>query len=135
MSAEFFLDNNGNTIAVLLRSQVNSHESVEFYSNQNEEFQLALMKKKPFEIIQRHFHPLQPRTIMHTSEAIIMREGELEVELYDDQRVILVKVILKAQDILILLEGGHGFRSLDSGSVFVEIKQGPYDEGKDKVHF
>ena len=39
--------------------------------------------------------------------------------------------ILTKGDIIILFQGGHGFQILEKTNI-IEIKQGPYVEGKDK---
>ena len=39
--------------------------------------------------------------------------------------------ILTKGDIIILFQGGHGFKILEKTNI-IEIKQGPYVEGKDK---
>ena len=42
---------------------------------------------------------------------------------------------LHAGDIILLLSGGHGFTILEDSTTIVEIKQGPYLDGKDKIKF
>ena len=42
--------------------------------------------------------------------------------------------ILKKNDIILLLTGGHGFKVLKNCK-FIEVKQGPYNAKKDKYKF
>ena len=40
-------------------------------------------------------------------------------------------ITINKGDIIILFEGGHGFKILEKSKI-IEVKQGPYVEGKDK---
>jgi hypothetical protein len=131
----YIQDSNGKTIALLLQTGFSESESVKFYSDPLDEFQFAVMTKKPHERIRRHFHPQQERNIRSTSEVIIMQKGGIEVELYDDTQLLIEILVLRNQDVLVLLAGGHAFKNLENNSQFIEIKQGPFDSGKDKTYF
>lgn len=85
-------------------------------------------------VIQRHRHlPLQ-RHLVGTSEALQVRKGRVEVDLYSLDNSPLGTWILEAGDLILLVAGGHGFRCLE-GTVLLEIKQGPYTGLKEKEHF
>ena len=42
--------------------------------------------------------------------------------------------ILNPSEIIILISGGHGFKTLKQCEI-IEVKQGPYNENKDKKKF
>ena len=42
--------------------------------------------------------------------------------------------ILKKGDVILLINGGHGFEMLEKTEM-IEIKQGPYANNKDKTRF
>ena len=42
--------------------------------------------------------------------------------------------ILEQGDVILLADGGHGFKMLEDSEI-IEIKQGPYSGDKDKVRF
>ena len=46
----------------------------------------------------------------------------------------LVSKILNKGDVILLSEGGHGFRVIEECEMY-EVKQGPYDETNDKTRF
>ena len=46
----------------------------------------------------------------------------------------LFSKVLKEKDIIMLVEGGHGFKVLKDIEM-IEIKQGPYSLIKDKIKF
>jgi hypothetical protein len=75
--------------------------------------------------VRRHVHlPIQ-RHLVGTSEALAVRKGRVEAELYALDRTPLGTWTLEQGDVILLVAGGHGFRCLED-SVLFEIKQGPY---------
>ena len=52
---------------------------------------------------------------------------------YDEKNKNIKKdTILKKDDIILLLKGGHGFEVLKDVEI-VEVKQGPYQKNTDKI--
>lgn len=85
-------------------------------------------------VIKRHVHlPLQ-RHLVGTPEAILVREGTVEVDLYALDREPLGTWVLEKGDLIILAGGGHGFRCLED-TILLEVKQGPYTGLKEKELF
>ncbi|MFB0564471.1 MAG: hypothetical protein ACETWK_02180 [Candidatus Aminicenantaceae bacterium] len=75
--------------------------------------------------IQRHLHRPLRRNITGTSEVLVIKQGRCEIDIYNvDQELVATRELYKG-DIMLLVEGGHGFRMLED-TVFLEIKQGPY---------
>lgn len=56
------------------------------------------------------------------------------MDFYDDDRNYLESRILSAGDVIFLASGGHGFTVLEELDM-VEVKQGPYAQGLDKIRF
>ncbi len=96
--------------------------------------QLALMNRPKGELIQPHVHLPVNRDLIGTQEVIIMKSGSIRVDFYQDSHKYVASTVLEAGDIAFLNSGGHGFEVLED-SVFIEVKQGPFVEGKDKVLF
>ena len=46
----------------------------------------------------------------------------------------LLSKILNKNDIIIFVDGGHGFEILQNAKI-IEVKQGPYNEVNDKIIF
>ena len=46
----------------------------------------------------------------------------------------LMSKILNKGDVILLVNGGHGFEMLEKTEM-IEVKQGPYIDGKDKTRF
>jgi hypothetical protein len=65
---------------------------------------------------------------------LILKQGKLRVDFYDNKKEYLESYILKAGDVMLLESGGHGFEVLEDVEM-VEVKQGPYVEDQDKDRF
>lgn len=84
--------------------------------------------------IGRHAHRPQERLISGTAEVLLVRRGRCEMDVYDNNRHLVATRELRAGDIVVLLDGGHGFRMLEE-TVLLEIKQGPYSGLGEKEQF
>ena len=105
-----------------------------FLTSNIEEMQFASFKYKKETEVKRHFHNHNKRNINTTSEAIVVLDGSVEVEIYDNNKILLKNVILNEKDSILMLSGGHKIKVLED-SKFIEFKQGPYDPEKDKTLF
>tara|TARA_Y200000002_G_scaffold349266_1_gene325767 strand:+ start:547 stop:939 length:393 start_codon:yes stop_codon:yes gene_type:complete len=105
-----------------------------FLTEDNNEFQIAQFNLDHGTEIKRHIHGKQERKIENTSEVIIVNEGSLELEIYDENLKLVTTEIVNKGQVIALFNGGHGFKSL-SNSKFLEVKQGPYIEEQDKERF
>jgi hypothetical protein len=84
--------------------------------------------------VKPHLHRSLERKIKGTSEVLLVRKGRCEVDIYDHAKELVATRELREGDILLLIDGGHGFRMLEE-TVFVEIKQGPYAGLNEKERF
>jgi hypothetical protein len=96
--------------------------------------QVAVMERPQGYSIPSHEHLPVPRATVGTQEVLLIRQGTLRADLFDTQRQYVGSVELRAGDAIILNTGGHGFFASDD-CLFIEVKQGPYVEGKDKEIF
>jgi len=96
--------------------------------------QVAVMERPKGYSIPSHEHLPVPRATVGTQEVLMIRQGSLRADLFSPQRDYLVSVELNAGDAIILNSGGHGFFASED-CLFLEVKQGPYVEGKDKEIF
>lgn len=85
-------------------------------------------------IIKRHIHKNVDRQNVSSSEALIVREGKLEIDIYDENKSLVATRSLEAGDFVLMVSGGHGFRVLEATSL-LEIKLGPYGGAEDKELF
>ncbi len=85
-------------------------------------------------VVKRHVHlPIQ-RHLVGTPEALTVRKGRVEADLYALDKTLLGTWTLEEGDIILLVAGGHGFRCLEDTEL-LEIKQGPYTGMVEKESF
>src|SRR3989338_2666397 len=85
-------------------------------------------------VIKRHRHRHHERRIFGMSEVLVVRSGHSQIDVYDDKNNLIATRDLYEGDIVLILEGGHGFSILED-AIFIEIKQGPYLGVNDKEFF
>ena len=127
------LDQEENLLAYIIRFE-DIKDGKNFITSNDAEFQLASFNLSDDTVIERHYHPKQERKIKYTNEVLIVLDGELEVDIYDNEKNHIQSVNLKSLDTIALIDGGHGI-SFNSQTKFIEVKQGPYNEKTDKKRF
>lgn len=96
--------------------------------------QVAYMHHESGHRIQPHYHNQVERTVFYTQEVLIIKEGKLRVDFYNEERCKLGDKILNEGDLILLCYGGHGFEAIEEVKM-IEIKQGPYVGEQDKTRF
>lgn len=109
-------------------------DDITFITPDDMPHQLGYMNREKDYIIPPHIHNRVPRTIEFTQETIVIRNGIVRVDFYNDNQEYLESRMLYKGDIILLANGGHGFKMIQS-SEMIEIKQGPYCGSMDKVRF
>ncbi len=126
-------DRLNNQLAVIVRS-AHVPTGIDFLTPDNFGQQVAYMNRPKGEIIQAHIHEPISRTLTGTQEVLYIRKGRIRVDFYESDRTYVSSMILDAGDLMLLNTGGHGFEILEDIDM-IEIKQGPYAEGRDKTRF
>ena len=85
-------------------------------------------------VIKRHIHKNVDRQNISSSEALIVRLGKLEIDIFDQNKKLLATRELQAGDFVLMVSGGHGFRVLED-AILLEVKLGPYAGASDKELF
>jgi hypothetical protein len=120
-------------LALILSSDFNE-PGIHFVTPNSFSQQLAFMRHPAGKIIQPHVHNPVPRQVEYTAEVLILRKGRLRVDFYNRNQNYLESRILKANDVILLVTGGHGFEVLEEIEM-IEVKQGPYAGDADKTRF
>lgn len=84
--------------------------------------------------IPRHVHRSISRSLVGTSEVLVVKKGRCLIDIYNDERELVATRELRTGDIVLMVGGGHGFRMLED-TVFLEVKQGPYLGVDEKERF
>ena len=121
-------------LALIVRGKYRNKNGITFFTPNESTQQFAYMKHKKKHIIKPHLHKRRLTKVFYTTEVILLLKGILRVDFYNQFKKYLFSKILKKQDIIMLVHGGHGFKILKDVEM-IEIKQGPYNLIKDKVKF
>ena len=111
-------------LAYIIRGTV-MPEKTHFPTPSDLEFQVGFVVYPAGGSVRPHRHAPVTRTIERTCEVIVVKKGKCEVDLFNDDRQLVATRELVAGDLIILVNGGHGFR-MKEDTVLLEIKQGPY---------
>lgn len=107
---------------------------VQFYTEPQDLLQVGYLDYMPGDSCQRHYHPVHPRTIERTQEALIVTAGRVSIRFFDMSKKFTAVRELRAGETAILHSGGHEVDSND-GCSMIEVKLGPHQGASDKVHF
>ena len=120
--------------ALIVRSKYKKKKGISFFTDKNATQQFGYMKHKKNHIILPHRHNKRHSKIDITTEVIIILDGILRVDFYNNKEKYLFSKKLYSNDLIMLSNGGHGFKVLKDVKM-IEVKQGPYSLSKDKVKF
>lgn len=127
------IEKEGARLAVLIRANFKK-DGIEFFTDDNSSQQLGYMNRPEGYVIAPHRHNLVPREVKLTQEVLYIKSGKVRVDFYDNDQTYLHSTIVTTGDVILLADGGHGFKMLEQ-SEMIEIKQGPYCGEMDKVRF
>lgn len=88
-------------------------------------FQFGVGVIEERKVLQPHIHKRVERTIDTTSEFLFVMSGKMHIDIYDEDENFVQKVTLSANQGLLQFIGGHAI-TLDAGTKYFELKQGPY---------
>jgi|TARA_E500000331_G_scaffold340310_1_gene371475 mannose-6-phosphate isomerase-like protein (cupin superfamily) len=128
-----YFKNKDELYAIILRDDYHK-DGISFFTDDYLSQQLAYMSHPKGKIIDPHIHKNIERQVFYTQEVLLIKEGKLKVNFFDDNKEYLESRILNRGDVILLIKGGHGFEVIESLKM-IEIKQGPYLGDSDKIRF
>ena len=120
--------------ALIVRRKFRKKSGINFFTSKESTQQFGYMKHKKNYLIMPHKHNKRLTKILRTTEVIIIFKGILRVDFYSDKKKYLFSKKIYAGDIVMLVNGGHGFKVLKDVEM-LEVKQGPYSLSADKTKF
>ena len=120
--------------ALIVRSNFRKKKGINFFTPKETTQQFGYMKHKRGHIIKPHKHNRRLTKIIRTTEVILLLKGLLRVDFYNNKKKYLFSKKVYAGDIIMLVNGGHGFKVLKDIEM-IEVKQGPYSLSADKTKF
>ena len=127
------IEHEGRLLALIVSGRFD-RPGITFFTPNDLSQQLAYMHHPAGKVIDAHIHNPVQREVQLTQETLFIRRGRLRVDFYDGERNYLRSRVLEAGDVLLLIDGGHGFEVLEELEMF-EVKQGPYAGDQDKTVF
>lgn len=127
------IQNNNLLLAIIIRTDY-KRDGIQFFTEANDSQQLGYMSRPEGYVIAPHRHNLVPREVHLTQEVLFIKSGKVRVDFYDNQQNYIRSTVLDKGDVILLSNGGHGFKMLEA-SEMIEVKQGPYCGDEDKVRF
>lgn len=126
--------NNKKLYALIVRNKYKKKKGVSFFTDNKATQQFGYMNHRKGYNILPHRHNKRFSKIFWTTEVIIILDGILRVDFYNDKEIYLYSKILYKNDLIMLSAGGHGFKVLKDIKM-IEVKQGPYSLKMDKIKF
>lgn len=120
-------------LAIIIRSNY-QHDGITFFTPNEFSQQLGYMCRPKGYTIEPHIHKHLERKVFFTQEVLVIKRGTVRVDFYNARQFYIESRTISTGDVILLASGGHGFEILEDAEI-IEIKQGPYNNEKDKVRF
>ena len=124
------IEHNGLIVAIIIKGN-EWPEGLNFISSDTDYQQVGFWNYNKGKVLSAHVHLDAPRQVLKTQEVILVKQGRLRVDIYNQEEQFFTSAELGVGDIGVFLHGGHGYEILENGTKVVEIKNGPY-VGPDK---
>ncbi|MES2632411.1 MAG: WbuC family cupin fold metalloprotein [Pseudomonadota bacterium] len=107
--------------------------ATQFFTKPEDPLQVGRIVHPQGHVIAPHRHqPLEAPSYLRP-EALMVEQGRCELQIFDDQQRLVATRELRARDVAILLDCGHGFRMIED-TVLFEVKPGPYAGAAEKIY-
>jgi mannose-6-phosphate isomerase-like protein (cupin superfamily) len=127
------VEKDGEIYAIVLRREF-AAAGPNFFTPGEFSQQLGMLIHPKGKTVKRHRHKLVKREIFRTQEVLVLLEGRIRVDIYDEAGARLRALLLKPGDAILLARGGHKVQILEDAKI-IEVKQGPYAGFDDKEYF
>ncbi len=125
------IEHQGKVLALVIKEQ-SIEPGVHFVTPDEALLQVGFQHRVRGTKIKAHVHvPVKARQTQFMQEALCIQKGRLKVTFFTDGGNYVTEEILTAGDMVLLIQGGHGFEVLEDVSM-TEIKMGPYDPASKK---
>ena len=101
-------------------------KDLNFYSNQDDFLQVGTWHYNKGKKLDAHIHNKVIRKVKRTQEIMYVIQGAVLAFIYSENKKLINRFFLGKGDILICLNGGHGFEILIDDTIVLEVKNGPY---------
>lgn len=99
---------------------------LDFFSQHSDFIQVGVWGYDSQKKLKDHIHNQVKRETLWTQEVLFVRKGKLLANIFNTNGKKVAELEINSGDIIILLQGGHGYEILESGTQVLEVKNGPY---------
>ena len=109
-----------------------SFKKKNFLTKSKNSMQIGSLNFQKGDEVKLHYHPDRDRKISKMTEVLIIKKGKLKLTLFDKKKQLLKVFHLANGDIAYLTGIAHKI-NFNEKTEIIEIKQGPYNQKKDKM--
>lgn len=124
MTTREFKDAKGQLVALVVRRDFTGGKH-NFLTSPDEPLQVGVNFYREGDLVPAHRHHRQARVIDQTQEFVLVADGEVLFEIFDDDEASLGEVRLATGDFIVFARGGHRWQ-FGADTKIIEVKQGPY---------
>ena len=124
------IDNNV-LLAKIIKADYNP-TTTEFFTDENDELQFGVMFYEKNHKTGAHYHNHLKTKTNQTDEILIVQNGALRIDFYNDKGEYIKSIQAKSGDTVILYKGGHNF-VFEENTKLLSIKKGAYDKETSKT--
>lgn len=117
---------NGTLFALHIPLQNKKKGESVFYSDESDFIQVASHSPEKGKLFSPHYHLENKRLVTKTQEVLLVQSGSLFTSIYTIEGELIDSFLLNSGEMIILLNGAHGFEVKEEGTHFIEFKNGPY---------
>ena len=116
----------GNRVLATILYKEPPAAGIKFFTSDDNPLQVGKHSYPKGKVIKPHQHcPVTINRFATMQEVLYIEKGKLKVLVYTENGELVTQKVLGPGDMMVLMEGGHGFEVLEDLEM-VEIKQGPY---------
>ncbi len=101
-------------------------KGLDFYSEPSDFIQVGTWNYDAGKNLLAHRHNKFERISNITQEVLFIKSGSIKASIFGMDNKLIDTFVVKSGDILIVLEGGHGYEILENDTQVLEVKNGPY---------
>ncbi len=113
-------------IARYIPANIAWRKGLSFFSKDDDFIQVGTWGYEAGKELKAHIHNNVAREIVLTQEVIYVKKGKIKSIIYDRSEKRVAEITLVAGDIIVLLNGGHGYEIIEDATEVLEVKNGPY---------
>ncbi len=110
----------------------NNYAGSEFFTDNNDELQFGVINREKDYKTGAHYHNHIKNKSKKIDEILIILNGSIRVDFYNDKGTYIKSTILNTNDTIIIYKGGHNITYLENSKLYA-IKPGNYDKTTDKT--